>query len=419
MYRSALQFFRGEGGRYFFINGFTALAFSFILPIMSLFLVKQLGLDPSYIGVYTVSVAVSGMVISHRLGALSDRGVADKKLFLFGVSGIAAAAVGFSLATAFWQVLLTGVLFMGLGSASIPMILAMIRRYAESSGQDSTRINSQMRSSVSLVWIIGPALAFASVEHLGFQGNFFLAGTIAVLVGLYAWQGISGESRHRTQPVLPALEPKTPDTAQIGRRETTRLPKRVWILGMVIFLANIANSTYITSIPLYLTETLGMSTSFPGILIGLTAAFEIPVMLLSARWASRYGKRPVILCSFVLAAVFYTGLQLAETPMAFVVLQVFNGLFFGIFVGLGISLLQDEAPAHVGKASAFYTNAMAVGTMAGTSLMGVVAGAFGYQQALLISLGAISLAFVLLLAIELRARRMQSQQMCPAQCASR
>ncbi|MEJ2763656.1 sugar efflux transporter [Photobacterium sp. MCCC 1A19761] len=415
MYRSALQFFRGEGGRYFFVNGFTALAFSFILPIMSLFLVKQLGLDPSYIGVYTVSVAISGMVISHRLGALSDRGVADKKLFLFGVSGIAAAALGFSLATAFWQVLLTGVLFMGLGSASIPMILAMIRRYAESSGQDSTRINSQMRSSVSLVWIIGPALAFASVDHLGFQGNFLLAGSIAVLVGLYAWQVISGDSR---RPVPRASEKKTLDAAQSGSRGTSRLPRRVWILGMVIFLANMANSTYITSIPLYLTETLGMSTSFPGILIGLTAAFEIPVMLLSARWASRYGKRLVILCSFVLAAVFYIGLQLAETPMTFVALQVLNGLFFGVFVGLGISLLQDEAPEHVGKASAFYTNAMAAGTMVGTSLMGVVAGTFGYKQALLISLGAITLAFTLLLIIELRARWMQSQQTRAAQCSS-
>ncbi|UTV28946.1 sugar efflux transporter [Photobacterium atrarenae] len=415
MYQSALLFVKGEAGRFFFVNGFTALAFSFILPIMSLFLVKQLGLDPSYIGVYTVSVALSGMVISHRLGALSDRGVQDKKLFLLGVAGIAMAALCFSMATAFWQVLLTGVLFMGLGSASIPMILAMIRRYAESSGQDSTRINSQMRSSVSLVWIIGPAMAFASVEQFGFQGNFFLAGTIAVLVGLFTWRAISGDDRRQVQ----SIELDSQDVKKDAAQEKARLPARVWWLGLVIFLANIANSTYITSIPLYLTETLGMSTSFPGVLIGLTAAFEIPVMLLSARWASRYGKRPVILCSFLLAAVFYIGLQVAETPLAFVILQVFNGLFFGIFVGLGISLLQDEAPEHVGKASAFYTNAMAVGTMAGTSLMGVVAGAFGYKQALLISLGAISLAFVLLLAIELRARRMQSQQTRVAQLSSR
>lgn len=413
MYRSALLFVKGEAGRFFFVNGFTALAFSFILPIMSLFLVKQLGLDPSYIGVYTVSVALSGMVISHRLGALSDRGVQDKKLFLLGVAGIAMAALCFSMATAFWQVLLTGVLFMGLGSASIPMILAMIRRYAESSGQDSTRINSQMRSSVSLVWIIGPAMAFASVEQFGFQGNFFLAGTIAVLVGLFTWRAIAGDD-HR-QGASSGLDSQVQDVEKDAVQGKARLPARVWWLGLVIFLANIANSTYITSIPLYLTETLGMSTAFPGVLIGLTAAFEIPVMLLSARWASRYGKRPVILCSFLLAAVFYIGLQLAETPLAFVALQVFNGLFFGIFVGLGISLLQDEAPDDVGKASAFYTNAMAVGTMAGTSLMGLVAGTFGYKQALLISLGAITLAFTLLLFIELRARRRQVRQRGPAQ----
>lgn len=57
----------------------------------------------------------------------------------------------------------------------------------------------------------------------------------------------------------------------------------------------------------------------------------------------------------------------------FLLIQVFNGLFFGIFIGLAITIVQDVIPDRVGFASAFYSNVMRMGMMAGVSVVGLVA----------------------------------------------
>lgn len=310
---------------------------------MSLFLVEGLGIEPIYIGLYTISAALSGMIMSQKLGGLSDRGIDSKALFLCAVFGIVLAALSFSLLTELWHALVVGIVFMGLGSSSIPLILAMIRRFAEGSGQNSTKINSQMRSSVSLIWIVGPALAFASVDNLGFSVNFYVAALIALFVIVYTWK------------VLPNAPVSAVEQSTVGEntKASILLPRSVWYLGMVVFFANVANSTYITAMPLYVTQEMGFPVSFPGLLLGMTAAFEIPIMLLAANWSQKVGKVKLLLFSFGCAVTFYILLQLITGMTAFVVIQVFNGLFFGIFVGLGITVLQDEAQIALGKPPPF------------------------------------------------------------------
>ncbi|MFB9137648.1 sugar efflux transporter [Vibrio olivae] len=366
-----MQFFRGQTGAYFLINGLAALSFSFILPIMSLFLVDGLGAKPGLIGVYTTLTAMATIVISQMLGGLTDRGASAKRLLLIALGALCLAATGFSLANQFWHALLVGVCLMSLGSSSIPIILGMIRRYAESTGKNSTRLNSQMRSSVSLLWILGPPIAFFAIDRFGFQGTFYLSAAVAAVVFSITIYAI-----HEPKPVI---------SQHVARKglNLKDVPASVWLLGVMTFCANMANSAYINAMPLYLTQQLAWPKAFPGILLGMTAAVEIPVMLLAARWSESFGKEKVVMAGFGLALCFYIGLQVVDSQLGLFLLQILNGTFFGIFVGLGISLMQDNAPNIVGKVSAFYTNSMLVGTMAGTSMMGIVSQYFGYKAALM------------------------------------
>lgn len=373
---------------YFIINGLTAAAYALILPIMSLYLVDDLHTPPALIGVYTTASALSSVWVSHRLTMLMDRGYSSKKLLLFAITGIFLASLGYAFAQHFWQALVIGVLFMSFGYAAIPLILAMIRCYAEKTGQDSAELNSKMRSSVSLLWIVGPPLAFTSVAKLGFKHNFYLASFISLVVLIAIQVLLDGH------PVI------CKKRAKLNCGTNLKLPKQVWFLGLVIFFANVANSTFLNAMPLYLTQQLGFSKSTPGILIGLTSVLEIPVMFFSVRWAQRIGKIRVLLFGFMAALVFYVGLQLADHFFEFLILQLVDGLFFGIFVGLGVTLLQDYSPSQVGKASAFYANAMLIGTMVGTSIMGVLAQYFGYQKSLLLSFVSMLIASALLIHFE-------------------
>ncbi|EDM66266.1 major facilitator family protein [Moritella sp. PE36] len=373
--------FRNQTGVLFAVNGLTALAFAFVLPVMSLFLVTELNVEPAFIGIYTTLTAIMTVIVSQRLTILIDKGTSSKLLFVISLVGIVLSAIGFSLASEFWHALLIGCTLMPIASSSIPLILTIIRKYADSTGKNTAKLNSQMRSSVSLLWIFGPPLAFMSVDKLGFESNFHLAAFIACSV-----------------IVLVIILLKAPVSSSLAKRNERieKLPNSAWFLGGVILLANIANSTYINTMPIYLTQELGLSTSYPGLLFGFTAAIEIPVMLLAVSWSQRFGKTTILKVGFISAAIFYIGMYFSSSFVSFFVLQISNGLFFGIFVGLGVTMMQDLAPKCVGKASAIYTNAMLLGTMLGTSSMGLISQYYGFKTPLLLCFISVLMSFVAL-----------------------
>jgi len=301
----------------FTANGLTALAFAFILPIMSLFLIGELKVEPIFIGMYTTLTSIMTVLISQKLTSLIDKGISSKLLFIVSLVGIILSAVAFSFATEFWHALIIGMTLMPVASSSIPLILTIIRKYADSTGKNSTKLNSQMRSSVSLLWIFGPPLAFFSVDNLGFESNFRLSALIGIVVVII---------------VTVFLRSPVKNISIKKQEPSEKLPTIVWLLGGVIFLANMANSCYLNTMPIYLTKELGLSTSYPGLLMGLTAGVEIPVMLLAANWSQRYGKAFILKVGFIAALIFYCGMYFATSFSTFLVLQLLNGLFFGIFV---------------------------------------------------------------------------------------
>ncbi|MHA2938795.1 sugar efflux transporter [Vibrio sp. RC27] len=387
------KLFRGESGVYFAIIGLTGLSFAFIIPIMALFLVKELQIEPSYIGLYTVSTALSTMVISQLLGNMSDRGVDSKYLFLLSAAAMALGGFSFAILTQFWQALIVGVCFMSFGGASMSLLFAMIRRYSERSGQNSTRISSQMRAAMSLVWVVGPTLAFASMEYLGTRSNFILASVISVTVFIFAALKLTPETKSDNHV-----------TSHEAIKKRVAIPFSVWALGTGIFFASLANSVYLNSMPIFMIDELDMPVSLPGILLGLTAGLEIPVMLVAAHWSAQVGKIRMMRISFLFGLLFYIGMEWLDGYGSFIALQLLNGLFYGTFAGLGVTVLQDFAPHIVGKLSAFYTNCMTIGNMCGTSILGLVAQYHGFRNTLYVSMVAIFLSFSIFLVFEWRSK---------------
>lgn len=385
---------------FFIVNALTSLSFAFILPIMSFFLIEQLQISPAYIGIYTVCTALSGIIYSRQLGRLSDKGISNKKLLMLTIFGITFSALSFAFITNFFHAVLVGVVFMGLGSASIPQMFAIIRRYADSTGKNSTIINSQMRSVVSLVWILGPPLAFTVVDLFGFTFTFSFAAIIGcavfIIVSLY-------------MPNIKSVQEKNTRNVKIKPKE--KLNITILTLGIIMLLANLANNIYVAGMPLFITKELTLPVSLSGILLGITASIEVPVMLLSAKLAQKISKVNLLIFSFLCAIIFYSGFQFAENIYSLICLQIFNGIFFGVFVGLGVTIIQDQLPESIGAASAFYSNMMMIGSMCGGALMGFLAQIHSYKFALLGSLVAISIAFLILtvLAFLQRCSRLSAQ----------
>ena len=378
-------------GRLFLINVMTAISYAFILPVMSLFLINGLQASPIFITFYSLGFALSGLFFSQLMGSLTDKGYPVKQLFIMSVLALFLAGLAFSFCHRPVEALVIGIFLMGPGNASIPLLLSMIRKHSLAAGLNATRLNTQMRSGVSIIWIAGPALAFVFADRFGFTFNFFAS---ALLSGLTLLAG---------QWLLPNNKKAVvTGGAKTDKAGNGRITGMIWALGAVMMLANLSNNMYLTIMPLYLVHELNLPASFPGFLLGATAIMEIPVMLAAAHLAEKTGKEPLMMVGFFFAAVYYSLLQLADSMTELIILQLFNGLFFGIFVGLGISLIQEALPERSGFASAFHSNAMRTGMMAGNGIAGLMAQLAGFKMTLLVPLLSVCCAALLMLCINRR-----------------
>lgn len=386
MSRFSLSVLSGQTGRFFFINAFGAMVFCFFSPLIPTFMVEELGVEPMYIGLFMVATAISGVLYSQLVGRLSDNGVNDKLLYQISMLGSLLFAVSLMVLDGFWQLLIAGVVLLSIARTSMSQSMTMIRKYAERSKLNTTTLNAQMRSSISGVWIIGPPIAFGLAGAFGFRASFLAAAVLAVVVMLVA---------HYNLP-----ETTSSKKTKQQRQDSEPIPMLFWLLGAITFFAFAAHSIYFTAIPLYLVQEMGAEVSVSGLLLGLTAGLEIPFMLLAARYCARFGVSRLLRWSFVSGFIFYASLQWVESIPSIFMLTIFNGIFFGVFAGLSISLFQDALPDRPGVASAFYSNSMTIASMAGGSIAGLLAQWVDFKFALLGSVVSIVMAFIGLIIYE-------------------
>lgn len=102
-------------------------------------------------------------------------------IFRFSVLALLLAGMAFIFCRHPLEVLLIGIFLMGPGNASIPLLLSVIRKHSLKAGLNATRLNTQMRTGVSIVWIAGPALALVFADRFGFTFNFLASALLATL----------------------------------------------------------------------------------------------------------------------------------------------------------------------------------------------------------------------------------------------
>jgi len=159
----------------------TAISYAFVLPVMSLFLINGLHASPIFITFYSLGFALSGLFFSQVMCSLADKGYPTRQLFIISVLALFLAGLAFSFCRQPIQALAIGIFLMGPGNASIPLLLSMIRKHSLTAGLNATRLNTQMRSGVSIVWIAGPALAFVFADRFGFTFNFLASALLAAI----------------------------------------------------------------------------------------------------------------------------------------------------------------------------------------------------------------------------------------------
>lgn len=349
-----------------FISG---LAGALQTPTLSLFLTTEVQVRPFMVGLFFTFNAVIGIMVSQLLARYSDRKGDQKTLILYCCLLGALASLLFAWNRNYFVLLLTGVLLSSFGSNATSQMFALAREHADKTGRESVMFSSVMRAQISLAWMIGPPLAFALALGYGFRTMYLTAAIAFVLCAVIV------------RYLLPSMRKTTQVTAK-----PIQAPRQHRRATLTLFIACTlmwsCNGLYLITMPLYVVNEVHLPEKLAGIMMGLAAGLEIPIMLLAGYYAKRFGKRLLMRIAAVAGLLFYTGTLLFDGEMQMLVLQGLNAVFIGILAGIGMIYFQDMMPGQAGAATTLFTNSTRMGWIVGGALAGAVAQFWSYHGVL-------------------------------------
>lgn len=352
-------------------------------PTLSLFLSQEMGVRPLGIGLFYTVNAIAGIITSLLLAERSDNRGDRRHLILFCCVMALCNTVLFAFNRNYLTLITLGVLLSALASVAVPQIFALAREYAELTSREIVMFSSVMRAQLSLAWVIGPPLSFALVLRYDFSVMYlFAAAMFIVSIGLI-WFFLPSVPRNG-QPE--ATAPARPGKWKNGN---------VRILFIASMLMSASNSMYLIDMPIYIRNIPGLSDKLAGVLMGMAAGLEIPVMLLAGYSVRRFGKRRMLLLAAFSGVLFFVGMVFSRSQSSLLAIQIFNALFIGIISGIGMLCFQDLMPGRAGAATTLFTNSISTGMILAGILQGALSDVWGhvavYWVSLLLSLAAMGL----------------------------
>ncbi|EAA4788915.1 MFS transporter [Escherichia coli] len=335
-------------------------------PTLSLFLSREVGAQPFWIGLFYTVNAIAGIGVSLWLAKRSDSQGDRRKLIIF----CCLMAIGNALLFAFNRHYLTlitcGVLLASLANTAMPQLFALAREYADNSAREVVMFSSVMRAQLSLAWVIGPPLAFMLALNYGFTVMFSIAAGIFTLsLVLIAF-------------MLPSVARVELPSENALSMQGGWQDSNVRMLFVASTLMWTCNTMYIIDMPLWISSELGLPDKLAGFLMGTAAGLEIPAMILAGYYVKRYGKRRMMVIAVAAGVLFYTGLIFFHSRMSLMTLQLFNAVFIGIVAGIGMLWFQDLMPGRAGAATTLFTNSISTGVILAGVIQGAIAQSWGH-----------------------------------------
>jgi SET family sugar efflux transporter-like MFS transporter len=347
-----------------------------VVPFLSLFLNTAVHASPIQITVFLVVAPLSSVVVSTVVGRLSDRRN-NRRALLIAASIAGLISTGLTTFVRDYGTLLAlTVTGTALATAAFPQAFAYARQAMahEESSRAALGI-SGLRTVWSLAWVAGPAVAAFLLNAGGFT---YVYGVAAVSYGVAAVMGIFG---------LDTFDPPTEPAASSDDAPVAAAPEAQdasrWTLlltAAAFTMLQCPLTLAVQALPLYITTDLGGNVADAGLILGLCAALEIPLMLGLGALTTRIPVRALVLAGAGCGVAYYALAAAASRVWLLAAAQIVDAAFIAAVSGLAISYVQDMLPRHPGRATTLFTNAFPIGAMMAGPLFGL-AQHYGFRLA--------------------------------------
>jgi SET family sugar efflux transporter-like MFS transporter len=341
------------------------LQFAFLNPALALLLVSLYDATAGDVGWVLVVYNASAFLASWLVPAYADR--RQNYLSPMLACGILTLALcGLLAATTSLPVAVVGLIALG-GPAGVGS--SLLFAHLKHSGASLTD-SMNTRAIVSFAWVAGPPLATFIIGTLGNRAILLAIGAVAVLnIGTTAAM-ISRRPRRPAEREAVAGSDGSSQTMSKGAIATV-------FLGFIALQA--ANRSAVSIMSLFVTQELGMDVMWAGVILGVSAALEIPALLLIGRLGRRFSSRALLISGCIAGIAYYAAMAAATSPVVLIALQVLNAWSFAMVAGVGLTLFQQIIP-RPGLASGLFANAARLGAIVSGAVIGIGSTtAIGYQ----------------------------------------
>ncbi|GID32604.1 sugar efflux transporter [Paractinoplanes brasiliensis] len=359
---------------------------SFVGPYLALFLSDAVHAGPVKTTVFLLVAPLSGVLMSWLVGRLSDRRPIRRRLLMAGALAGFAGAAATAFVRDYWVLFALTVTLTALAGILFPQAFAYARQVLQQGDPKRAAMGiSSLRTLFSVAWVAGPPLAALVLADWGFTYTYGLAAIMYLVVAFLVLR------------FLPEVGPPAAQVRHVDRApapEAGRLTIMLLVAGFTV--TQTAQVLGVQAMPLFVSDDLGGSVRDAGLILGLCAAIEIPLMLGFGMLSTRFPVRGLIVFGVVCAIAYQATATLAGSVWVLAAAQVLNAAFIAAVGGLAISYMQDLLPAHPGRATTMITNTFPIGQVLAAPAFGL-AQHFGFRLAYGLNLALCVLGLALIL----------------------
>jgi MFS transporter, SET family, sugar efflux transporter len=333
------------------------------LPLIILFLVKELGTPLPVAGLYYLT-SLATPIAGYLVGAHSDR--IGERLGLFrwcafaGFLGWGAIAVS----TQIWIPFAVTALFLSFSRAATSQLFAAVRDDLNQDPQGrSESVIATIRMAFTAGWIVGPVVGTWLADTAGLRVMLWMAA-------LCSLAQIIPVGNLKFQKVRPSEMP-FPEASALPPSRLRAMKPLLLFTGFFV-LVNAGDFLKFGFLPVYMYQNLHLDSAVRGAVIGIQPLVEFAIMPFTVMLARRIGLLWLMsggACLAVAAGICYATIGSALGMFAG---QILMGGAWAIFASLGIIIAQRLLPTAVATASGIFMSSSAL-----SGALGGLTGGFG------------------------------------------
>ena len=342
--------------RLFYFTIFAALAF--LLPFLSLYYQKELGLSGSQIGFLTGLAPIVSLIGASIWGGIADATRKHKVILLMAIAGVWLSVFAIYRSTSFLFLSVAVVLYAFLSSPVLPIVDNAVMTLL---GDRRDRYGLE-RVWGSVGW--GVAAVFAGILiqrwglHWAFYGFFILYGLLFLVALRFPVPEVSIASRFWS-----------------GLRQL--ITNRRWVIFLLLALVEgLSLAIFLNFLFLHLSD-MGSSRTMMSLSLTFATFSEIPVFLVGHKLLRRWTPVQLLAMAVLITAVralLYVGMT---APWQVLVISLLHGPGFAVMWTAGVAYSNEAAPKGLGTTALAVFSGMTFGL---GSALGSVTGGWLYQH---------------------------------------